>query len=103
MIVMMTMPSDVRRLLVGSRMINRGRGMREMRGERMKRERERGEGVEEESEGSIPTSFQKRLGCESEKVEKSDLVRLLYLPFSYSTTPAVPHMRCRKNSLLKKK
>ena len=44
--------------------------MREMRGERMKGERERGEGVEEESEGSIPTSFQKRLGCESEKFEK---------------------------------
>ena len=46
--------------------------MREMRGERKKRERERGEGVEEdkESEGSIPTSFQKRLGCESEKFEK---------------------------------
>ena len=72
-----------------------------MRGERMKGERERGEGVEEESEGSIPTSFQKRLGCESEKFE-SDLVRLLYLPFSYFTTPAVPHMRCRKNSLSEK-
>ena len=38
---MMTMPSDLRRLPVDSRMINRGRGMREMRGERMKRERER--------------------------------------------------------------
>ena len=45
-----------------------------MRGERMKRERERGEerrgeGLEEESESSIPTSFQKDLG-ESEKFEK---------------------------------
>ena len=63
-------PSDLRRLPVGSRTIKWGRGMREMRGERMKRERERGEGVEEESESSIPTSFQKRLGCESEKFEK---------------------------------
>ena len=41
--------------------------MREMR---VREWRERGEGVEEESEGSIPTSFQKRLGCESEKFEK---------------------------------
>ena len=91
----MTMPSDLRRLPVGSRMINRGRGMREMRGERMKRERERGEGVEEESEGSIPTSFQKDLGVRAKSLKKSDLVRLLYLQFSYFTTPAVLHMRCR--------
>ena len=57
---------------------------------------------DKESEGSIPTSFQKRLGCESEKFEKTDLVRLLYLPFSYSTTPAVLNMGCRKNSLSEK-
>ena len=44
------------------------RGVRGERGERVKREI--GEWVEEKSEGSIPTSFQKRLGCESEKFEK---------------------------------
>ena len=42
--------------------------MREMRGERMKRERERGEGVEEESESSIPTSFQKDLGVRAKSI-----------------------------------
>ena len=51
------------------------RGVSGKRGERVKREI--GEWVEEESEGSIPTSFQKRLGCESDKVEKSDLVRFI--------------------------
>ena len=51
------------------------RGVRGERGERVKREI--GEWVEEESEGSIPTSFQKRLGCESEKFGKSDLVRFI--------------------------
>ena len=44
------------------------RGVRGERGERVKREI--GEWVEEESEGSIPTSYQKRLGRVSVKVEE---------------------------------
>ena len=55
--------------------------------------REIGEWVEEESEGSIPTSSPKKdLGVRAKSLKKSDLVRLFYLQFSYSTTPAVPHM-----------
>ena len=46
----------------------------------------------------IPTSSQK----DFKRLKKSDLVSLLYLQFSYSTTPAVPHMGCRKNSLSEK-
>ena len=44
----------------------------------------------------------KDLGVRAKSLKKSDLVRLLYLPFSYSTTPAVLNMSCRKNSLSEK-
>ena len=41
----------------------------------------------------------KDLGVRAKSLKKSDLIRLLFLPFSYFTTPAVLHMRYRKNSL----
>ena len=44
----------------------------------------------------------KDLGVRAKSLKKSDLVRLLYLLFSYSTTPAVLNMGCRKNSLSEK-
>ena len=80
-------------------------GVREMRGERMKRERERGEerGWKRRVRAASRPHSKKDLGVRAKSLKKSDLVRLLYLPFSYSTTPAVPHMRCRKNSLFEKK
>ena len=89
-------PSDLRRLPVGSRTIKWGRGMREMRGERMKREREREErGRQRRVRAASRPHSKKDLGVRAKSLKKSDLVRLLYLPFSYSTTPAVLNMRCR--------